>query len=314
MLRTSTSQGSERFGLYIYILCYNIITTWSMYIYSIRKSRRSAPTTLSGFFVGPFCWSLWMYVGFFWFIFVSFAGLLWHILMFGVPQVLETWLTCVCWHVTWNSWIVAIKIDRKCLFNTRSFPLFNPLVLSEKFKILVCPRSEPWVKVRSTLICVSRLPWGIAQFTIYKALQNIVSFIGLFCKRAIYKALWSEPYTKHCEANFWECVPAKTSSALICLVEKAIYRSLLQKSPIKETIFSQTPSKRSRASEKMLTSPSEKTIELTLLQKSPIKETIFYKRDLWYKSTMELIDENPYGVTTFSRLLKSIGLFCKRAL
>ena len=42
-----------------------------------------------------------------------------HPCPFCVPQVLETWLTCVCWHVTWNSWIVCIYIDRKCLFNNR---------------------------------------------------------------------------------------------------------------------------------------------------------------------------------------------------
>ena len=34
-------------------------------------------------------------------------------------HVLETWLTCVCWHVTWNTWIVSIQIACKCLFNTR---------------------------------------------------------------------------------------------------------------------------------------------------------------------------------------------------
>jgi len=61
--------------------------------------------------------------------------------LFARAQVLERWLTCVRWHVTWNSWIVAIEIERKCLFNTRCFPLFIPLVLSEKFKSLVCPRS-----------------------------------------------------------------------------------------------------------------------------------------------------------------------------
>jgi len=40
-------------------------------------------------------------------------------LCFVGAQVLETWLTCVCWHVTWNTWIVSIEIVRKCLFNTR---------------------------------------------------------------------------------------------------------------------------------------------------------------------------------------------------
>jgi len=44
-------------------------------------------------------------------------------------QVLETWLTCVCWHVTWNSCIVSMEIARKCLFNTR-ISLCIPLLIS----------------------------------------------------------------------------------------------------------------------------------------------------------------------------------------
>jgi len=59
---------------------------------------------------------------------------------FRVPQVLERWLTCVCWHVTWNTWIISIRIDRKCLFNKR-FPLFISTCAAEKSKSLVCPRS-----------------------------------------------------------------------------------------------------------------------------------------------------------------------------
>ena len=58
-----------------------------------------------------------------------------------VPQVLKTWLTCFCWHVTWNSWIISIEIARKCLFNKRFSSFLFPLVLAEKFKSLVCPRS-----------------------------------------------------------------------------------------------------------------------------------------------------------------------------
>ena len=61
-------------------------------------------------------------------------------LCFVGAQVLETWLTFVCWHVTWNSWIFPIEIGRKCLFNTR-FPLFISICAAEKIKSLVCPRS-----------------------------------------------------------------------------------------------------------------------------------------------------------------------------
>ena len=44
-------------------------------------------------------------------------------LCFVGAQVLERWLTCVCWHVTWNTRIVFIEIARKCR-STRIFPLF----------------------------------------------------------------------------------------------------------------------------------------------------------------------------------------------
>ena len=56
--------------------------------------------------------------------------------LFRVPQVLETWLTCVCWHLTWNSWIVSIEIERQCLFNT-PFSSFNfHLYLLRNSKVL----------------------------------------------------------------------------------------------------------------------------------------------------------------------------------
>jgi len=55
---------------------------------------------------------------------------------FCVPQVLETWLTCVCWHMTWNSWIVSIEIESKCLFNTRFSPFYFHLCLLRNSKVL----------------------------------------------------------------------------------------------------------------------------------------------------------------------------------
>ena len=56
--------------------------------------------------------------------------------LFGRAQVLETWLTCVCWHVTWNSWIVSIEIGCKCLFNTRLFCFHFHLCLLSNSKVL----------------------------------------------------------------------------------------------------------------------------------------------------------------------------------
>ena len=56
--------------------------------------------------------------------------------LFRVPQVLETWLTCVCWHVTWHSWIVSIEIVRKCLLNTRFSSFYFHLYLLRNSKVL----------------------------------------------------------------------------------------------------------------------------------------------------------------------------------
>ena len=57
-------------------------------------------------------------------------------LCFVGDQVLETWLTCVCWHVTSNTWIVSIEIVRKCLFNTRFFSFYFHLCLLRNSKVL----------------------------------------------------------------------------------------------------------------------------------------------------------------------------------
>jgi len=65
----------------------------------------------------------------------SFCAFVLQLLFVGA-QVLETWLTCVCWHLTWNSWIVSIEIERQCLFNTR-FSSFNfHLYLLRNSKVL----------------------------------------------------------------------------------------------------------------------------------------------------------------------------------
>jgi hypothetical protein len=56
--------------------------------------------------------------------------------LFRVPQVLERRLTCVCWHVTWNLWIVSIEIDCKCLFNTRFSSFYFHLYLLRNSKVL----------------------------------------------------------------------------------------------------------------------------------------------------------------------------------
>ena len=58
----------------------------------------------------------------------------------------------------------------------------------------------------------------------------------------------------------------------------------------------------------------------SLLQKSPMKKTIYRKRDVYVRAylgvtvTSQAVDADMYGVATNSRILKMIGLLCKRAL
>ena len=55
---------------------------------------------------------------------------------FARAQLLETWLTYACWHVTWNSWIFSIETVGKCLFNTRFFSYYFHLCLLRNSKFL----------------------------------------------------------------------------------------------------------------------------------------------------------------------------------
>ena len=91
-------------------------------------------------------------------------------------QVLERWLTCFCWHVTWNLWIVSIEIVRKCLFNTCFSSFYFHLYLLRNSKVLfagaqVC---EPLID------CVWHVNFGWLSTNNPKWLQYVSSNI---CKK-----------------------------------------------------------------------------------------------------------------------------------
>ena len=51
-------------------------------------------------------------------------------------QVWETWLTCVTWHVGWNTWMLPSKTVCKC--STHCFLVLFPLSIAHKLKSLIC--------------------------------------------------------------------------------------------------------------------------------------------------------------------------------
>ena len=87
-------------------------------------------------------------------------------------QVWETWLTCFCWHVTWDSWIISIEIARKCLFNKRFSSFYFHLCLLRKSKVLFARAQvlEMWL----TCFCwhVTWKTWIVSIEIVRKCLFN----------------------------------------------------------------------------------------------------------------------------------------------
>ena len=101
-------------------------------------------------------------------------------------QVLERWLTCVCWHMTWNSWIVSIEIVRKCLFNTRFSSFYFHLYLLRNSKVLFdrAQRREMLISVFLILTLWFWLDFGVRCVGTFYAsvgekIQKEMSFLSV---------------------------------------------------------------------------------------------------------------------------------------
>jgi len=94
-------------------------------------------------------------------------------------QVLERWLTCVCWHVTWNAWIVSIEIVRKCLFNTRFYSFHFHLYLLRNSKVLFA-RAQRREVCDPLISCVWHVNFGWLSTNNPTWLQGVSSNICIF--------------------------------------------------------------------------------------------------------------------------------------
>ena len=112
----SSFVGAQVLERWLTCFCWHV--TWNSWIVSIEIERKFLFNTLFPSFISTLC--------------LLRNSKVW----FARAQVLERWLTCVCWHVTWNSWIVSIEIVRKCLFNTRFLSFYFHLCLLRNSKVL----------------------------------------------------------------------------------------------------------------------------------------------------------------------------------